>query len=237
MNDDLRKLKDVLRNRAAEVPYLREVPHRMLVRARRRIVRNALSSVVAAGLIVAGASVGLASLGSLRSSNHVIPGDSSGVHSSAPAPSTPSCVAADLQATAALRGAAGSVVGSIDLSNLSGQTCTLEGRPFLTLFGSAGHEVSVHVVDVAPQWQADGASPPDGWPVVSLRPGSAASIRVRWANACPQLTGPALWRVDLGNGSGTLDVSGADTTYPPPCNGAGEPSTLEVGPFEPSAAG
>jgi hypothetical protein len=237
MNDDLTKLENVLRDRAAEVPYLQEVPRKMLVRARRRVVRNALSSIVAAGLFVAGVSAGLASLGTLRSANRVIPEGSPGVHSSAPASSTASCIAADLRATAALGGAAGSEVGSIDLTNLSGGTCTLSGRPILALFTSAGHEVSVHVVDVVPQWQANGASPPHGWPVVSLRPGAAAAIRVRWTNACPQLADPALWSVDLGDGSGRLDVFGADTVYPPPCNGAGEPSTLEVGPFEPSAGG
>jgi hypothetical protein len=237
MDDDLTKLEHVLRDRAAEVPHLQEVPRKMLVRARRRVVRNAFASVVAAGLIVVGVSAGLASLGALRSPNRVIPGGSPGVHPSAPAPSTPSCIAADLRATAALQGAAGSVLGSIDLTNLSARTCTLEGRPILTLFSSASHEVPVHVVEVAPQWQADGTSPPHGWPVVSLRPGSVAAIRVRWTNACPQLTEPALWSVDLENGRGSLDVFGADATYPPPCNGAGEPATLEVGPFEPSSAG
>ena len=125
------------------------------------------------------------------------------------------------------------MLGSIDLTNVGATTCTLTGRPTVTLLSSSGQELSVQVVNVDPQWQADGKSTPAGWPVVSLRPGSAAAIRVRWSNACPQLSNPASWRVELGDGSGTLDVSGADTTYPPPCNGPAEPSTLEVGPFEP----
>lgn len=229
MDDDRSKLEHVLRDKAAEVPYLQEVPPKMLARARRRVVRNALSSVVAAGLVVVAVSAGLASLTAPPSE---IPGVSS-----SPAPSTPSCVAADLRATAALQGAAGSVLGSIDLTNVSSDACTLTGRPIVTLFSPAGHELSPSVVDVVPQWQADGVTPPTGWPVVRLAPGSAAAIRVRWTNACPQLTDPALWSVDLTGGRGTLDVSGADATYPPPCNGAAEPSTLEVGPFEPSAGG
>jgi Protein of unknown function (DUF4232) len=231
MNDDLTRLENVLRARAAEVPHVQQVPSKMLARARRRIVRNALSSVVAAGLIVAGASAGLAGLGALRGPTHIP--ESPGVQTSAPPASNTPCIAADLRATATLEGAAGSVLGSIDLTNTGANMCTLEGRPTLTLFSSPDHDVPLRVVDVPPQWQADAASPPDGWPVVSLRPGSAASIRVRWTNPCPQLTDPALWSVDLGNGGGTLEVVGTDAISPPPCNGTATPSTLEVGPFEP----
>jgi hypothetical protein len=230
MNDDLTRLEHVLRERAAEVPFPQGVPPKMLARARRRIVRNALASVVAAGLIIVGASAGLAGLGVLRGPNTVLPGG----HSSPPAVSTRSCVAADLRASASLQGAAGSVVGSIDVTNVGARTCTLEGRPLLTIFSSPGHEVTLRVVGTAPQWKADGASPPRGWPVVRLRPRAAAAIRVQWTNACPQLAGPALWSVDLGSGNGTLDVFGADAVSPPPCNGPALPSTLEVGPFEPS---
>jgi uncharacterized protein DUF4232 len=229
MNDDLANLERVMRDRAAEVPYLQDVPRNMLVRARWRIARNALSSIVAAGLIVVAASAGLASLGASRSG---IPG-----HSTAPVPSTPSCTAADLRATAALQGAAGSVSGAIDLTNFSARTCTLTGRPVLRIFSSPGHSLPVHVVDAAPQWRADRASPPAGWPVVRLDPGSAAAIRVRWTNQCPALANPALWSVELTSGSGTLDVFGADGTYPPSCLGAEEPSRLDVGPFEPGAGG
>ena len=224
MNDDLTKLERSMRDRASEVSPFQKAPGKMLSRARRRVARNALASVVAAGIIVVAASTGLASL----RTNRQIPLTS-------PTPSTSSCTAADLRATAALQGAAGSVLGSIDLTNLSGKTCTVEGRPVLTLFSSTGPQLSVQVVEVAPQWQADAASPPHGWPVVSLSPGSAAAIRVRWSNPCPQLTAPALWKVDLGGEKGTLDVSGADAI--PPCNGSAEPSTLEVGPFEPSGRG
>jgi hypothetical protein len=232
MNDDLTRLEQVLRTRAAEVPYLQEAPRTMLARARRRVGRNAITAVVAVGLILAGASAGLASLGALRGPNSAIPAATTTVHSPTPAPSTSACTAADLRATAALGGAAGSVVGSIDLTNISANTCTLTGRPILTISTPAG-PVSVHVVDVAPQFQADGASPPHGWPIVRVRPGSKAAIRVRWGNPCPQLAGPARWSVNLGGGMGTLDVSGADATPPPPCNGPSEPSTLDVGPFEP----
>ena len=93
----------------------------------------------------------------------------------------------------------------------------------------------VQVTASEPQWKANAAPQPQGWPVVSLQPGSVASVRVRWSNSCPQLSGPVSWKIDLGNGAGTVDASSADASFVPPCNGPTDPSTLEVGPFEPSA--
>ena len=232
MNDERTALEEALRERAAEVSYFQEAPHTMLVRARRRMVRNGLASVLAIGLVVAGASAGLAGLGVLGGPN-TVPGATGGIHTPAPAFTASSCTAGDLRATASLQGAAGSVVGSIHLTNFSSKTCTLSGRPTITLFSSVGHVLTVHAVDVAPQWRADGAPRPNTWPVVNLRPGAAAAVRVRWSNECPQLSHPALWKVGLSGG--TVDVFGTDGTYPPPCNGTAEPSTLEIGPFEPSA--
>ena len=232
MNDDLNQLERVLREKAAEVSQLQSASPKMLRRARRRMFRNVLSSVVAAGIIIVAASAGLNSLGVLRS-DRTIPGGSPGVHSSAPGVTGDTCGAADLRATGALQGAAGSVVGSIHFTNLGATTCTLTGRPTLTLSNPAGDAIPVNVVEVAPQWKVDTASTPEGWPVVRLQPGSVAAVRVRWSSACPQLTVPALWRVDLGSGRGTLDVFGADLT--PSCLGSAEASTLEVGPFEPSS--
>ncbi len=126
------------------------------------------------------------------------------------------------------------MLGSIDLTNIGAGTCTLEGRPVLTIFSSPGHEVSVGVVEeVPPQWKVDGAPPPSGSPVVTLRPGSAAAIRVLWANQCPQLSDPATWNIGLTTGE-SLEV--ADVRAPS-CLGSATPSRLEVGPFEPSAGG
>jgi hypothetical protein len=232
MNDDLRELEHVLRGRAAEVPYHQDVPSTMLVRARRRVVRNALAAVVAAAVIVVGASAGLAGLGALRGPD-VTPEGPSGIHPSpSPAPAS-SCTATDLRATAALQGAAGSVLGAIDLTNISAGTCTLQGRPLVTIFSSPGHEVSVGVVAVPPQWQVDGTSRPSDWPVVRLRPGSTAAIRVRWFDQCPELSDTATWSIGLTTG-GSLEVSGVRA---PPCLGTATQPTLEVGPFEPSAEG
>ena len=228
MSDDRLELERLLRAKAAEIPSYHAAPGPMLARARWRVVRNAVSSVLAAGLLVAAVAFGLATLGPLGGSNGVRPGGTPGGHS--PAPSR-SCVAANLRATASLGGAAGSVEGSIDITNTGAGPCTLEGRPVLALFDSSGSRVAVRTVDVAPQWSADGRPAPPGWPVVRLRPGQAASVRVRWSNACPQLSGSVRLTIDLGRGRGTLGST--PSLAPPPCNGASEPSTLEVGPYEP----
>jgi hypothetical protein len=229
MDDDLRQLDGVLRDRAAEVPQVQDVPPAMAARARRRVARNAVAFVLGAAVIVVGASAGIATLGAQHGPGVAIPGDTG-----SSAPST-ACAAPDLRAGVSLDGAMGSVEGSIRLANVGGATCTLSGRPTVSIFNSQGDEVALQVTASEPQWQADGAPEPAGWPVVSLRPGSAASVRVRWSNACPQLSGPASWKLDLGNGGGTLDVLGADASLVPPCNGPSEPSSLEVGPFEPRA--
>ena len=229
MDDDLTQLERVLRDRAAEVPQVQDVPPTTVARARRRVARNAVVFVLGAAVIVVGASAGLANLGAEHGPGDVVPGDSG-----SSAPST-ACAVSDLRAEVSLDGAMGSVEGSIRLTNVGGGTCTLSGRPTVSIFSSTGHDVAPQVTESEPQWQADGAPEPAGWPVVSLQPRSAASVRVRWSNACPQLSGPASWKLDLGNGGGTLDVSGADASFVPPCNGPSEPSTLEVGPFEPRA--
>ena len=227
MDDDLNQLEQVLRDRAAEVPHVQDVPPTMLMRARRRVARNAVASVLGAVLIVAGASAGLANL---HGSGGTLPESPGPV-----APPSTGCAASDLQGTVSLEGAMGSVEGSIDLTNVGGATCTLTGRPAVSIWNSQGQAVAVQVAASEPQWKANAAPQPQGWPVVSLQPGSAASVRVRWSNACPQLSGPVSWKINLGNGAGTLGASSADASFVPPCNGPTEPSTLEVGPFEPSA--
>jgi hypothetical protein len=229
MDDDLTQLEREITDRAAEVPQVQDVPPAMVARARRRVARNAVVFVLGAAVIVVGASAGLANLGAEHGPGVAIPGDSG-----SSAPST-ACAAPDLRAEVSLGGAMGSVEGLIRLTNVGAETCTLSGRPTVSIFSSTGHDVAPQVTESEPQWQADGAPEPAGWPVVSLQPGSAASVRVRWSNGCPQLSGPASWKLDLGNGGGTLDASGADASFVPPCNGPSEPSTLEVGPFEPRA--
>ena len=92
MDDDLRQLGGVLRDRAAEVPQVQDVPPTMVARARRRVARNAVVFVLGAAVIVVGASAGLATLGAQHGPGVAIPGDSG-----SSAPST-ACAAPDLRA-------------------------------------------------------------------------------------------------------------------------------------------
>ena len=116
MDDDLTQLEEVLRDRAAEVPQVQDVPPTMVARSRRRVARNAVAFVLGAAVIVVGASAGLATLGAQHGPGVAIPGDSG-----SSAPST-TCSAPDLRAEVSLGGAMGSVEGSIRLTNVGGAT-------------------------------------------------------------------------------------------------------------------
>jgi hypothetical protein len=59
-------------------------------------------------------------------------------------------------------------------------------------------------------------------------------MRVRWSNWCLQGRKAPLWQIHI-PGSGTVNGNGMEAVSPPPCNGAGQPSTVERGPFEPGS--
>ena len=235
MDDDLKKLEDVLDEKAGEVPQFQELPRKTATRAHWRVGRNAAASILVAGVIVIAGSWGLTNV--RNPSRVAVPG---GTTTQSPATSDNTCLPADLEASASLQGAAGSVEGFLLMTNEGTTTCTLSGKPVLSLVQTApesvssGEPVIVNVVDAAPSWQVNGASQPPGWPVVTLEPGSAAAVSVRWSNACPQVSGQVEWMVSDGNGGTKIVVDPSRTTLVPPCNGASEPSTLEVGPYEPA---
>jgi len=136
-----------------------------------------------------------------------------------------------------MQGAAGSRGGAIGATNFSDKTCTTQGRPTITLLDRHLHPITSGVTFASspPGWAVNRSPKPAGWPVVTLRPGHTASFRVRWSNWCPDGRAAPLWRIHV-PGGGTVDVAnGMDSVSPPPCNGRGQSSTIEVGPFEPSA--
>ena len=140
-----------------------------------------------------------------------------------------------------MSGAAGSRIGSIELRNYSSTSCTLKGTPVIALYDGNGHRITSGVVFASSpaQWQANGSAMPSGWPTVTVaamgHPHSSAAVRIRWTNWCPQGRALPLWRVSI-PGSGTVDViGGMDVAGAPPCNGPGQPSRVDVGPFEPAA--
>ena len=147
--------------------------------------------------------------------------------------SVPTCTSAELHANGTMLGAAGSREGVMDVANFSDTSCTLQGRPHVTLLKSPGRPITFGIRSLKSPagWEVDGESKPAGWPVVTLHPGDAASVRVRWGNWCPQGRAAPLWELGI-PGSGTVGVRNG-MEEPPPCNGESEPSTIEVGPFEP----
>jgi hypothetical protein len=148
----------------------------------------------------------------------------------------PACTSAQLRALGSMDGAAGSREGASSLTNLSDQACTLQGSPAITPLDQNLHPITSGVTfSSSPAgWEVNGSPQPAGCPVVTLQPGDSASVRLRWSNWCPDGRAAPLWRIGI-PGSGTVDVNGLDAVSPPPCNGPGLPSTIEVGPFEPGA--
>ena len=236
MSDIEDELRELFLRGAEEVPPHREVPRSLVRRARRRIARNAVGVGVAVLVLAAGAFSGVRALGGLPSQQ---PAGRSSHSPAQPTPSAstiPACTSAQLRAVGSMQGAAGSREGGITVTNLSGQTCTLEGTPAVTLLNQNLDPITSGVTfSSSPAgWVADRSPQPAGWPVVTLQPGDSASVRIRWSNWCPDGRAGPLWRIGI-PGGGTVDVNGLDAVSAPPCNGSGQPSLIEVGPFEPPA--
>lgn len=221
MNDVDDAVRDLLRERAHDVPPTLDLPPSLTTRVRRRIALNALAVTITLVVVAAGA------FGTLRAFRSK---PSETAHTTTP------CTSAHLRAIVSMEGAAGSREGTIDLTNTSA-TCTLEGTPTLMLLDQDLHPIvsGITFVSVPPGWQVAGSPQPPGWPVVNLAPDDSASVRVRWSNWCADGNAMPQWRIAI-PGSGEVDVHGIDATTIPPCNGPDLPSTIEVGPFEPHAA-
>jgi hypothetical protein len=223
MNNIHDRVREVLWQRSRDVPPHLEVPGTLTRRVRRRIALNGLVVGTTVVVAVVGVLVGMRTFGSSR----IRPPFPTGGNPQA-------CTAAQLEATAALEGAPGSREGSFVVTNRSGEACTVTGTPKIELIDPSLGPITSGVTfeSGAPMWKKDGLPEPEGWPVVTIDPGRAASIQIRWSNWCPDGRGVPTWRVDVGDGA--VDVDGMQDVYPPPCNGEGMPSTIEVGPFEPA---
>ena len=240
------EIRAMLRYKADEME-VRGVPPSLRRRARLRMMRNAVIAGTMLVVVAGGAFVGVRALTGPESSKPLPPATSRsprpthrGVHHSPtpvrPSPSTPTspCTSDQLRAVGTLEGAAGAREGAIDLTNFSDQTCTLQGTPSITLLDDNLKPITSGVAfsPTPAGWEVNASPTPPGWPVVTLAPGDAASVRIRWSNWCPQGRGAPLWQTSIPT-SGTVDVNGLDAAAPPPCNGPGQPSMIEVGPFEP----
>ena len=226
MNDELREL---FQRKADDLPPHLEVPRSLASRARRRIALNALGVGITVVVFAAGAFAGVRALGGPLAPQPV------GRSSTSSAQPAHACTSEQLRAIGSIEGAAGSRQGAIRLTNLSEGTCILQGTPTITLLDQSLDPITSGVTfgSSPAGWVVNRSPEPTGWPVVTLVPGDSASVRVRWSNWCPDGRAAPVWRMEI-PGGGTVDVDGLDSVTPPPCNGPSQPSTIDVGPFEPA---
>jgi hypothetical protein len=230
------QLRQLFLRKAADVAPHREVPRSLVTRARRRIALNALSVGIGVVVLATGAFVGVRALSGPPARQPIGHSTRPPVRPTTSGAPVAECASAQLRAVASLEGAAGSRVGAIVLTNASDAACTLQGRPDITVLNHNGDPITSGVTFTAssPQWAADGSPQPKDWPVVTLQPGDRASVRIGWSNWCLDGGAVPTWRMGIPAG-GTVDVSGLDASTVAPCNGPGQPSTIQVGPFEPRA--
>jgi hypothetical protein len=221
VNDITEEVREMLRERSGDVAPRYDVPRSLTTRMRRRITVNALAVATTVLVAAAGAFAGLRA---------VTREDRTGDRITAPA----ACLNTQLDASALLEGAPGSREGAITLTNASDQDCVLKGTPTIRLQEGNGDPITsgIRFLRGDPMWKKDALPQPAGWPTVTLRPGDAASVQVRWSNWCPDGRPAPSWRIAVRDGA--VDVGGMEDVSPPPCNGEGQSSTIEVAPFEPA---
>jgi Protein of unknown function (DUF4232) len=231
IDDDVREL---LRQKAQDVPPHQEVPRSLVPRVRRRIAVNVLAVGATAIVLTAGLFVGVRALNVIGPAEPIGPGPSPSVEPTTTTSTAAPCTARELRAIGSMEGAAGSREGAAVLTNLSSTTCTLQGTPTIMLLDRSLDPITsgLSFVSSPPRWMVDRLPKPAGWPVVTLAPFDSASVRIQWGNWCPDGRAAPLWRIQI-PGGGTVDVNGLEAVSPPPCNGPGLPSTIQVGPFEP----
>jgi Domain of unknown function (DUF4232) len=236
MNDIRDDIREVLQRKAAQVPPHLMAPPSLARRARGRIFVNALTVGLTLTVLSGAALAGVRTFGAARH-EQVAGQPTPPPHGTPSGAARPACTSGQLRAVGTFEGAAGSLEGGVTLSNFSDTTCTLRGRPIVVLLHKNLKPITsgVTFLQAPPGWLVDGSPRPAGWPVVTIHPGDAAFVRIRWSNWCPDGRPAPLWRLGI-PGSGSVDVTnGFDELPPPPCNGADQPSTVEVGPFEPVA--
>jgi hypothetical protein len=138
------------------------------------------------------------------------------------------CRTSNLQASAGLQGATGSLIGAVTIENVGRTACTVEGRPRISVL-AGGRPLSVHELPKPPSW--DGQLVPAGYPRLLVTPRGRVEARVFWSNWCGRATGSLTVLVDLPHRAGSLTTPLAAGT--PSCDNPQTPSTLRVEPFIP----
>jgi len=215
MHDVEDRLREMLRRRAGDVPIHVEAPLGMLRRAWRRILMAFTGAAVAVAVVAAGAVAGV------RLLNQNVGGPASATQIA------PACRASDLQGNINLVSANSQFRGSLLVTNVSGNACSLQGQPSLAIVDANGVPLDLQEESADPSWMVRSKPTPKGWPAVTLYYGASASIRIDWASWCGPAK-PATWRIVL-QGGGMLQIANRKG-HVPQCMGS---SRLQVGPFEP----
>jgi Domain of unknown function (DUF4232) len=158
----------------------------------------------------------------------------------------PACTASQLQATLALQGATGNLVGAIQIRNRSSRACALVGRPKLSFVGATS-KWRVTRWHGSPDLPYDPLAPPPG-SLRALAPAKVVSVALFWSNWCGSGSS------DTGNsgrppsalvlavpGGGTIRLAqnriggGKRPLGAPPCLAAHSPSKLMASRFTPIA--
>jgi hypothetical protein len=162
----------------------------------------------------------------------VVPEGPRGVLATRPAlrPSPNACRASVLRTSVRLQGAAGSLLGSIQVRNVGQDACAFRGRPTVELRDANGVRLNVRQKAVEPLWKQLGAARPSGWPTVRMRPGGAAQVFVRLRNWCVVPVKPVFFRTYL---LGVCEPIPAPARITLRCDVPGQPVSLAVGPVEP----
>jgi hypothetical protein len=218
MTDLESRLRDTLHRRAGTVPRHTQVPSGLGHRASRRIARNGVAAVLAVAIAIGGTLTAVQALG--------------GSSTRTPAVIPPTCQAAQLRGSARLTADAKLArAGSLVLANRSGGVCSLQGGPVVRVLGIDGSALPIRAGTVDPQWLSQGATPPEGWPVVTLDPGDRAGIRITWNSWCSETLQPTTWEIQLPGESGVIRFGVNAGQDIPGCTDA--KSRLKVGPLEP----
>jgi len=180
----------------------------------------------------AGVDVGTASPTPTTSEVAVVPGSPSPGPSEvvvvpaspSPAPSEASCETDLRAAITSWEGAAGSRIATVNLTNEGSRACVVPqvARPSLVDGSGVGLAIG--------EWTATGAG-------VELAPGERATTLVQVSNVCPttEVVAPVTIQLDFKDGFGLAvkPLTPTDTTVPP-CNGPGQPASIEMHPWEPA---
>ena len=144
------------------------------------------------------------------------------------------CDAANLQAVAERwGGAAGSRGSTIHITLVSGPDCVLQGHPGARILAGDG---SVVITSSDSANRATGQPWADpGDPPITVTNGAGTTVSVVWSNWCAAYpAGPQLdlqLRLAVDGPQMPVATAGGDAIPVPPCNGAGEPSSLGTNAF------